>query len=984
MSLPNYLSNIKSSGIYRFVWDKSEISGVQAETLRLVVGYAEKGVFNTPVYVRSASEFKTIFGSKSKKLEKYGVYFHRMALQALKKGPILALNLKPFDRETVDCVSFNPQEEINEAIKLKVNELYNTNKFWTLEPEQLEEVSDKYISITATDSKEISNTIFVRGFQPSGYDISISEWYSSVLNGEEVPDYLEGHERDLLSQYWVEVYVFRGQFTPSIAASDKLSKFFNINGERVELKPYIENAFGEKIDTLQALANNSSSNFIKSYSGILFPEFLSSSNTVISIDTLFNADQYQHKMMMRLNQSALYNGDISIDELDTTGWTKAFNAVQKPFLSLSVLEPQVSKATYRDYTWEYSSTPLGVEPDFYDYDTTTTPAGDYSIKVEPKMSDTGISTGDKFLFKSDEKTYVASLVSITEEYNDGNTEVDVETFVKDSVGVGGNGSPYNFQTKVIWNSDNTISITGSTQQLMRPIPGTNDTSVIGVVSDIARTIGVIYNINPTGHRSVTYNGTIYAWDLNGVLKGSNYKDANGVTLISSIVTDINKRFPNGLQGVTSHDLENIIKLVCNNGDQYSFSVVITDENAETGIDTSSVTEEFKEDISSILTSYIYTFDKKVGSALTGYHLVRCVSSATYTSNHLVPTYVEGYTYESPKPASTKQIDKLKWQNKILDVMTLNKGIRSALTSRVDVDYRYIVDTFEGFVDNECKSRISIIAKEKDNAFALCNFPSMNNFSKCDYTSFSDDNGVFDTRYIPQGGNSRRAITKVFSLPSEENGASHCGFFTSLNMRDTDTGIKYVCPSAALVSNNFMDKYTKYFPYTVIAGTNRGVISENGLIGPDFNFGRSDLDNLEPMGVNCMVYTPGVGTYINSNQTAKQNPITALSKINIRELCIFLQDEIEELLEQYHWDFNTPNLRSTIKDRADVILSTAQSNGGVSTFLNVCDETNNTEDVINNEMFVLSTSIEPGFASGKMVQELTLYRHGGMSSLITTY
>lgn len=985
MSLPNYLSNIKSSGIYRFVWDKSEISGVQAETLRLVVGYAEKGIFNTPVYVRSASEFKTIFGSKSKKLERYGVYFHRMALQALKKGPILALNLKPFDKEAVDCVSFNPQEEISTAIKLKVNELYNTNKFWTLEPEQLEEVSEKYISITATDSKEVSNTIFVRGFQPSGYDISISEWYSSVLNGEEVPDYLEGHERDLLSQYWVEVYVFRGQFTPSIAASDKLSKFFIINGDHVELKPYIENAFGEKIDTLQALANNSSSNFIKSYSGILLPEFLSSSNTVISIDTLFNADQYQHKMMMRLNQSALYNGDITVDQLDTTGWTKAFDAVQKPFLSLSVLEPQISRAVYRDYTWNYGSTTLGTSPDFYDYDTTTIVDG-YSMKVEPKMSDTGVSIGNKFVFRGDEGMYVANLVSITEEYNDGNTSIDdagVQEFIDTKAGVNGVGSPYTFRTKVEWN-DGVVVLSGTEQQLTGSIAGNEDTRVPGWLSDAARMLRVIYETNPTGHRSIVYNGISYVWDLNGTLKGSNYKDASGATLMSVIVRDLTTKFPNGLQGVTPQELERIIKLTYANGDVYEFTVVVTAETTTTGVDASAVMEDLKKDIISVLTHYIYTFDKPVGTAPDGYHLVRCMNSATYTSNHLTPTYVEGYTYESSKPASTKQIDKLKWQNRILDVMTLNKGIRSALTSRVDVDYRYIIDTFEGFVDSECKSRISIIAKEKDNAFALCNFPSMNNFSRCDYTSFNDDNGVFDTRYIPQGGNSRRAITKMFSLPSEENGASHCGFFTSLNMRDTDTGIKYVCPSAALVSNDFMDKYTKYFPYTVVAGTNRGVISENGLIGPDFNFGRSDLDNLEPMGVNCMVYTPGVGTYINSNQTAKQNPVTALSKINIRELCIFLQDEIEKLLEQYHWDFNTPNLRSTIKDRADVILSTAQSNGGVSTFLNICDESNNTEDVINNEMFVLSTSIEPGFASGKMVQELTLYRHGGMSSLVKTY
>ena len=45
MSLPNYLAKIKSSGIYRFVWDKSEIAGVDAEILRLVVGYCIVGEY---------------------------------------------------------------------------------------------------------------------------------------------------------------------------------------------------------------------------------------------------------------------------------------------------------------------------------------------------------------------------------------------------------------------------------------------------------------------------------------------------------------------------------------------------------------------------------------------------------------------------------------------------------------------------------------------------------------------------------------------------------------------------------------------------------------------------------------------------------------------------------------------------------------------------------------------------------------------------
>ena len=60
MSLPSYLSKIKSAGIYRFVFDKSEVPGQDAETMRLVVGYSEKGPFNTPVYIEKITEFETI------------------------------------------------------------------------------------------------------------------------------------------------------------------------------------------------------------------------------------------------------------------------------------------------------------------------------------------------------------------------------------------------------------------------------------------------------------------------------------------------------------------------------------------------------------------------------------------------------------------------------------------------------------------------------------------------------------------------------------------------------------------------------------------------------------------------------------------------------------------------------------------------------------------------------------------------------------
>ena len=61
MSIPLHLQSIKSSGIYRFIWDKSTVPTQVAETLRLVIGYSERGPFNTPVYVNSKTDFINTF-----------------------------------------------------------------------------------------------------------------------------------------------------------------------------------------------------------------------------------------------------------------------------------------------------------------------------------------------------------------------------------------------------------------------------------------------------------------------------------------------------------------------------------------------------------------------------------------------------------------------------------------------------------------------------------------------------------------------------------------------------------------------------------------------------------------------------------------------------------------------------------------------------------------------------------------------------------
>lgn len=810
MALPNYLAQIKSSGIYRFVWDKSEIAGVPAEILRLVVGYSEKGPFNTPVYISSKAEFKSIFGDVSKKLEKRGVFFHRMALQCLDKGPIIALNLKKFENETVNAVSFNVSSNSIVTEEVKVENIYDTTRFWKLDPEAILSATTssnlegkEYISITSADSIETSCSVFMRGYKPTGYDVTVANWYASI--GEDVPDYFYGANGEnwasslLVSDFFAEMYVFRGEFTKALCAAEPLNRYFDIVGEEVSLKPFIEDSFGNKLDTLTALAADESSNFINIYTGCLLPYFKNQSGAYVSLDLLFNSDNSKHNMMMNLNSDLLFGGDITIDTLVTNGWldTDTFGT------ALTKTKEIITPSKY----------------------TTETVDGNLVVK-EYELSVTYPADGDEYvkptLFEADFIEYVGS----------------------------------------------------STLPL--------------------------------------------CYDLLGFVKGDRVLYNDKIWTVTNVAQDA-------------------LDIVSLDGEEYTFNQEST--------------------------------------------VVKCNHFASVTNTNVKPIYFEGYTYEytGPKSGVARDKGKLDWHKYLLSALVEYEGIRTGLTSRKDIDYRYIIDTFEGLVASELHSELSLIAKEKDNAVAFLNFPSMKTFKTCTYASFTDNKGKLQIKYIKEGANKSKAPAVLFSLASEVNGASFASYNTPVIF--SDGTVRTEVPSAALVSNNFMDKYLTREPYYVVAGPKYGRIIATGMIGPDYNFTRADLDILEPMGVNCMIYVPRIGTYIGSNQTAKQNPVSALSSLNVRELVIYLQDQIEALLQDYQWEFNTPYLRDLIKAKADTICDRIKNNGGIYEFLNVCDTSNNTDDVTDNEMFVLSTSIEPGRGAGKMIHELTIYRKGGMQSLI---
>lgn len=99
MAISQELVSIKAAGTYRREFDLSTMQPTYESTYsrgRIVPGFSYKGPFNKPFKIVDSDQFVSIFGNIDPKLEANGCFFHRTAIDMLKAGPIIALNLHSY------------------------------------------------------------------------------------------------------------------------------------------------------------------------------------------------------------------------------------------------------------------------------------------------------------------------------------------------------------------------------------------------------------------------------------------------------------------------------------------------------------------------------------------------------------------------------------------------------------------------------------------------------------------------------------------------------------------------------------------------------------------------------------------------------------------------------------------------------------------------------------------------------------------------
>lgn len=145
------------------------------------------------------------------------------------------------------------------------------------------------------------------------------------------------------------------------------------------------------------------------------------------------------------------------------------------------------------------------------------------------------------------------------------------------------------------------------------------------------------------------------------------------------------------------------------------------------------------------------------------------------------------------------------------------------------------------------------------------------------------------------------------------------------------------------------------PWWSPAGFNRGQIKN--IIKLAFNPGKAERDILYKNDINPVVIFPGQGTVLYGDKTLLGKP-SAFDRINVRRLFIVLEKAIATAAKFTLFEFNDEFTRAQFKNLVEPFLRDVQGRRGVYDFKVVCDETNNTSDVIDRNEFVGDIYIKP--------------------------
>ena len=194
------------------------------------------------------------------------------------------------------------------------------------------------------------------------------------------------------------------------------------------------------------------------------------------------------------------------------------------------------------------------------------------------------------------------------------------------------------------------------------------------------------------------------------------------------------------------------------------------------------------------------------------------------------------------------------------------------------------------------------------------------------------------------------------------------FFSSLSSSSYavfDSGYKYTydrfnnqfryIPCNADVAGLMTRTNITSYPWFSPAGQQRGIL--NNAIKLAYNPTKNQRDQLYPLRINSIITQPGVGTLLFGDKTAL-GYASAFDRINVRRLFLTIEQALQKSADAQLFELNDELTRANFRNIVEPYLRDVEAKRGLYGFLVVCDTSNNTPDVIDNNEFRADIFLKP--------------------------
>jgi hypothetical protein len=990
------LNNFKASGVYTIEIDQSENVVLPLTTGRLIVGSSRVGPYNTVVLINDIRTLRAVFGEIDPKLEKAGSFFHRTIEVALREGPVFALNVIPLDTEEDKMLNedlayystFNTEAASNNNSgehNYPTVEYFNRLRLWFADADRLSRVKNidlgdnpldpNFGQNTATSNKILSFanlgnsncTIWVRKADVRGFDVTAKEWYSTVSGSEvEFPSFV--HPDDFISDYFVEVIAVNGEWSNYL----KLSK---------------DPIYGQFFDEAGLRSSRSADFFalreIKVISrtiGCLIPDFKDQRGLTVSIDRLVNrlfpttgilcALDIRKLDLIDLANGTFTDSDVETHRVDIVGhgydelnagnvYMADDGGFEQDGVTAADPTPLIDTLSYTrpaddvlifSITNDFGSVSGEItEANFllgFRDNTSTLPVQiDDTYVIDPGANDYIVAIENSKLYQAYAKGFLKT----------GDTTLDDSLTVHyikvtDNLSVVPDGETEAVKyIKLTFFSDNTLlnQVGVTTTTVVYDGPGAGD-----------------YFLRVTLDSGAEFKKE---FDLTTDFLSFEIQQPNKLVLeidpLNKTIVDEFIKVNHYLKAQTTSGRTRLLKII---------SITKPPASLSPGNDFYTVT------------TMAPSTEEVIGLDTTG-NTIQVYKGVYNFVTSLKGQYMRGFKIREASLPSTN--GGAARQDEILSYLFENTSIPQTLANGELVDFRYVVDSYEGQITQSSKYYLSKLAAMHGQAMAIVNSPSVQQFERSVDPSFIDSaTKAVSSRLISEGGDLSLNPSFTFKFGEEDvNGvplSSYSHFsFPNLIVRSGSKNISV--PPAGYVSNLFVRKFKNGTPFLIVAGGRRGVINDPEVVGIEYDLSDEDRAFLEPVGHNLIVRRRGFGIMLFSNNTAYQRINSALNNAHVRDNLSTIERDIERILFNFLFDFNDEITRLRVKTIVQNYLDAVVSARGLSSYEVIFDSSNNTEEVISANTAIIDILVDFPRGIHKFINRITITRVGGSLSSEST-